>query len=68
MTKLFEDNIGNGATLVSSYIKSVSAMLSLVSYVRETDMERHFQAENLFICESFLLDYKIMQVMEHSNT
>ena len=55
MTELFEDNIGNGAILVLSYIKSVSAMLSLASSVRESDIERYLQAENILVCESFAL-------------
>ena len=58
MTELFEDNIGNGATLVLSHKKSVLAMLWLVSSVRESDIERHLQAENIWICGSFAFDHQ----------
>ena len=58
MTELFEDNIRNGATLVLSYINAVSAMLSLVSSVRESDIEQHLQVENILICEIFALDHQ----------
>ena len=37
VTELFKENIENSAILVLSYIKSVSAMLPLVSSVRESD-------------------------------
>ena len=50
MTELFEDNTENGAILVLSYTKSVSAMLALASSVRESDIERYLQAENILIC------------------
>ena len=68
MTELFEDNIGNGAKLVLSHIKSVSAMLSLVSSVKESDIERHLQAGYILICEILHWTIKFMHVMEHSNT
>ena len=58
MTELFEDNIGNGAKLVLSYIKSVSVMLSLVSSVRDSDIEWHLPAEDILTCESFALNHK----------
>ena len=57
VTEFFEDK-GNGAKLVLLYIKSMSAMLSLVSFVRESDIERHLQAENILICESFALEHQ----------
>ena len=68
VTELSEDNKGNDAKLVLSYIKSVSAMLSIVSPVRESDIERHLQAENILICSLLHGTIKIMHVMEHSNT
>ena len=58
VAEFFEDDVGNRAKLVLSYIKSVSAMLSLVSSVRESDIEWHLQAENILICESFALDHQ----------
>lgn len=58
MTELFENNIGNDAALLSWYIKSVSAMLSLVSSVRESDNEQHFPAENILICKSFASNHQ----------
>ena len=58
MTELFEENVGNGATLVLSHKKSVSAMLWLVSSVRESDIERYLQAENILICGSFAFDHQ----------
>ena len=39
--------MGNVATLVLSYIKSVT----------ESDIELHIQAENMLLCESFGLDH-----------
>lgn len=58
MTELFENNIGNDAALLSWYIKSVSAMLSLVSSVRESDNEQHLPAENILICKSFASNHQ----------
>ena len=41
VTEFFQDNTKNGATLVLSYIKSVSAMLLLVSSVRKSDIKQN---------------------------
>ena len=57
VTEFFEDNMENGAKLVLSYIKSVSAMLPLVLSARESDIE-HLQAENILICYSFASDHQ----------
>ena len=54
VTKLFENDTENIATLVVSYIKSVS----LVPSATESDIEHHLQTENILFCESFALDHQ----------
>ena len=58
VTEFFEDNIENGATLVLSHIKSLSAMLLLVLSVRESNIKQYLQAENILISESFVLEHQ----------
>ena len=46
---------------------SVSDVVNM-SPVRESEIERHLQEENILICSLLHGTIKIMHVMEHSNT
>ena len=48
---------GSDAELTVNYVKDICLMLSLVAAVRESDIEKHLQAEQKMTCLSFAYDH-----------
>ena len=49
---------GSDSELTVSYLRDVSLMLSLVAAVRESDIEKHLQAEQRMTCLCFAYDHQ----------
>ena len=61
------NHTGTQAKMILEYLRDVSAMLCLISSVRENSIERHLAAERVLIPKCFALATKIIHATSHSS-
>ena len=56
--QILQHDKGSDGEMTVASLRDVSAMLSLVSAVRECDIDRHLEAEREMICLAFAFDHQ----------